>query len=47
MEEKIKLHVEILLRRSAIAKFKRKIREKDYNSMAEFFREIVREVLNA
>ncbi len=39
------LHVQVLLSPRTIRTFKKVIREREYNNMAEFFREIIRGVV--
>lgn len=40
------LHIQLVLNKKIINEFRRKIQELRYHSMAEFFREKVRKVLN-
>ncbi len=40
------MDVQVLLNPQTKRDFKKKIRQKDYNNMAEFFREVIRKFVN-
>ena len=43
----VRLYVQVVLNPQTKRDFKRKIKERDYNNMAEFFREVIRKVVNS